>query len=393
MKKIIVALLHLSFVILFTNVCKAQTSQWKIFGKIKNEKGNSLSPASVFISNSTKGAITDSSGNFSIKGLPNGNYNLIVSFIGYQTQIYPIAIDNKNDSVLFVMKENEKELEDVVINLKNGNRNDQLKTFRKAFIGTDKNAKETQILNDSILKLHTTSEGKITAHTNDLLQIINNALGYEIKYLLKEFSYDKKSGDLHYLGYPLFEEMQPSSKSQKKEWDENREKIYQSSLLRFYRALGKRDLIQQGYVIGQLLPQENNNVSQGGGLTKKINVPSNGFLLTLAGKQYIDTLLWPEIPYYRLITALPGHKYRLNFSGMISVDATNSTNGVQSTDYYKPGAKTSIISLKQPVEINENGLPNDPSQVIMYGYWIDSRIADLLPFDYHTEVEKVINSK
>ena len=364
MKKIIAVLLHLSFAILFTNVSKAQTTQWKIFGKIKNEKGNFLSPASVFISNSTKGAMTDSSGNFSIKGLSNGNYNLIVSFIGYETQIYPIAIDNKNDSVLFVMKENEKELEDVVINLKNGNREDQLKTFRKAFIGTDKNARQTQILNDSILKLHTTSEGKITAHTNDLLQITNNALGYKIKYLLKEFSYDKKSGYLHYLGYPLFEEMQASSKSQKKEWDENRENIYQSSLLRFYRALGKRDLIQQGYIIGQLLPQESNNASQGGGLSKKINVPSNGFLLTVAGQQYIDTLLWPEIPYYRLITAFPGHKYRLNFSGTISVDATNSTNEVHSTDYYKPGTKTSIISLEQPVEINENGLPNDPSKVI-----------------------------
>src|SRR6185437_10376847 len=393
MKKIITFLMLLNFLAFFTNVCKAQTSLWKIFGKIKNEKGNSLSSASVFVSNSTKGSTTDSSGNFSITGLSNGNYNLIVSFIGYQTQIYPIAIDNKNDSVLFVMKENEKELEDVVINLKNGNRNDQLKTFKKAFIGTDKNAKETQILNDSILKLHTTSEGKITAHTNDLLQITNNALGYKIKYLLKEFSYDKKSGSLHYLGYPLFEEMQASSKSQKKDWDENREKIYQSSLLRFFRTLSKRDLIQEGYIIGQLLLPEGNNVSQGGGLSKKINVPANGFLLTVDGRQYIDTLLWPEIPYYRLITALPGHKYWLNFSGMISVDATNAKNSIHSTDFYKPGAKISIISLEQPVEINENGLPNDPSKIIMYGYWIDSRISGLLPFDYHPAGEKTYTAK
>lgn len=387
MKKL-VFLLSLSLSILLSNTCNGQTGKWKIIGQIKNGKDTVLFAASVFISNSTKGSMTDSSGSFSIPGLSNGNYNLIVSSIGYETQIYPISIDNKNDSVLFVMKENEKELEDVVIDLKNGNRNNQLKVFRKAFIGTDKNAKETQILNEDILKLHTTGEGKITAHSNDLLQITNDALGYKIKYLLKEFSYDKKSGRLHYLGYPLFEEMTAASKSQKKDWQENREKVYQSSLLRFYRTLGKRDLIQEGYIIGQLLPPEDNSFSQGGGLTKKIDVPSNGFLLTLAGNQYIDTLLWPEIPYYRLITALPGHRYRLNFSGMISVDATNSTSGVKSTDYYKPGANTSIISLEQPVEINENGLPDDPSKVIIYGYWIDSRIADLLPFDYHPEAEK-----
>ena len=133
---------------------------------------------------------------------------------------------------------------------------------------------------------------------------------------------------------------------------------------------------------------EEERVNMGGGVTKKVHVPSNGFLLTLGNQQYVDTLLFPEIPYYRLITALPGHKYRLNFSGMLSVDATNAEGGVKSTDYYKPGTKTSIITLQQPVEINENGLPNDPSKVIIYGYWIDSRISDLLPFDYHPPGEK-----
>ncbi|MEO9099474.1 MAG: carboxypeptidase-like regulatory domain-containing protein, partial [Ginsengibacter sp.] len=163
MKKLAL-LLSLCVSILLSNSCKSQTGKWKIVGQIKNQKDTVLFAASVFISNSTKGSITDSSGNFFLTGLSNGNYNLIVSSIGYETQIYPINIDNKNDSVLFVMKENEKELEDVVIDLKNGNRNNQLKVFRKAFLGKDKNAKETQILNEDILKLHTTGEGKITAH-------------------------------------------------------------------------------------------------------------------------------------------------------------------------------------------------------------------------------------
>ena len=373
---------------LFYKVGKAQEGTWKIIGKVKNETGISLSPASVYISNSTKGASTDTSGAFSIHGLSNGNYNVIVSFVGYETQIYPILVDGKNDSVLFVMKQNAKELENVVINLKNGDRNQQLKTFRKAFIGTDKNARQTEILNEDLLKLHTDAEGKITAHTNDLLEISNKALGYTIKYLLKEFSYDKKTGDLHYLGYPLFEEMQTTSTSQKKDWQEARRNEYQTSLLRFYRTLGKRQLIQQGYIVGDLTTAEEENNSTGGGVNKKINVPQNGFLLTLGNRQYIDTLLFPEIPYYRILSALPGHKYRLNFSGMLSVDATDSRAGVKSTDYYKPGPKTSIISLKQPVLINENGLPANSSDIIIYGYWIDSRIADLLPFDYYPEGEK-----
>jgi hypothetical protein len=366
--------------------CRSQT--WQIVGKVQSDSGIPLSPASVFVSNSTRGDLTDSTGSFHITGLSNGNYNLIVSFVGYETQIYPISVNGKNDSVLFVMKEIAKELQDVVINLKNGNRKEQMKVFKMAFIGTDKNARQTDILNEDILQMHTGPDGQLSAHTNDMLQISNKALGYNIKYLLKEFSYDKKTGDLHYIGYPLFEEMQPSSKSEKKDWEENREKVYQTSLLRFYRTLGKRQLIQKGYIVGDMMTPEEERVTMGGGVTKKIHVPSNGFLITLGNQQYVDTLLWPEVPYYRLITALPGHRYRLNFSGMLSIDATNAVNGLKSTDYYKPGPKTSIITLQQPVEINENGLPNDPSKVIIYGYWIDSRIADLLPFDYHPPDEK-----
>lgn len=54
-------------------------------------------------------------------------------------------------------------------------------------------------------------------------------------------------------------------------------------------------------------------------------------------------------------------------------------------EYYKPGEKTSIITLKQPVEVNDNGLPQDPTMVSYIGYWMDLRLADLLPFDYKPE--------
>ncbi|MGN6603981.1 MAG: carboxypeptidase-like regulatory domain-containing protein [Ginsengibacter sp.] len=385
MKKLTV--LIISFFAL-TNSGFSQNQKWKITGKVKNQAGDPLYLASVYVSNSTSGASTDTSGSFSIPGLLNGNYNLIVSFVGYQTEIFPISVNDKNDSVLFVLKESPKELQDVVVNLKNGDRKEQLKLFRMAFIGTDKNARQTDILNEDILKMHTTKEGKLTAHTNDMLSISNKALGYNIKYLLKEFSYDKKTGELHYMGYPLFEEMKPSSKSQQKQWDENRAKVYVTSLLRFYRTMGERKLIQKGYILGDVMKPEVEQVHTGGGVNKKVIVPPNGFLMTLGSEQYVDTLLWPEIPYYRMMTALPGHKYKLNFSGMLSVDATNAVNGLKSTDYYKPGPKTSIITLQQPVEINANGIPNDPSKVLISGYWIGSRIADLLPFDYHPKDEK-----
>lgn len=309
---------------------------------------------------------------------------MIISFIGYQTLVYPITINDKNQAVTIALTDTVTEMEGVVISLKNGNRKDQIKVFRKAFIGTDKNAKQTEILNEDILKIHSDESGKIlTAHSNGFLLVSNKALGYNIKYILKEFSYNKKNSDLHYLGYPLFEEMKSASTTQMQEWKENRKKAYQTSLLKFYRTLGKRNLIQQGYIIGNLITPEVDEMSQSKGVANKPFVPSNGFLLTVLNRQYIDTLYWPEIPYYKIMTALPGHKYLFNFQGIISVDATDATGSANETDYYKPGPKTSLIKLNQPVEINENGLPQDPSKITYYGYWMDLRIADLLPFDYH----------
>jgi hypothetical protein len=360
-----------------------QSNEWSISGSVTNAATKSpLQGASVFISNSSKGTSTDSLGNFSLKGLENGNYNLVISFVGFETQVYPVALNGKDAHVSIDLKDLAKQLEDVVIHLKSGNRNDQLKVFRKAFLGTDKNAKQTEILNEDKLRMHVDESGKIlSAHSNEMLMIANNALGYNIKYLLKEFSYDKKTGDLHYVGYPLFEEMKSSSASQEKEWKENREKVYRFSLLRFYRTLGKRSLIQQGYILGNLITPQMDN-PQARGVASKPIIPPNGFLITVNNLQYVDTLFYPEIPYYKIMTALPGHKYLLNFSGIMSVDATNSLGKPGNMDYYKPGEKTSIISLRQPVEINEDGLPQDPSMVTYIGYWMELRIADLLPFDY-----------
>lgn len=97
---------------------------------------------------------------------------------------------------------------------------------------------------------------------------------------------------------------------------------------------------------------------------------------------YEDTVYWPEIPYYKIITALPGAKYKLNFSGFLCVDASSATGSAQEYQNYQPGKQFSVLSLKRPVVINQDGLPEDASGIEYYGYWMDMRLSDLLPFDY-----------
>lgn len=370
------------FIIIFISLFEiafSQTNKWNIYGVIKSDStGIPLQSASVFISNSSKGTSTDAEGKFTISGLSNGNYNLIISYIGFEAQIYPIVINDKNSIISIRMKPASDSLTDVVIQFKKGDRQEELKVFRKEFLGNDKNAKQTTINNEEKLHLYYNSSEKIlTGHSNEILEITNDALGYHIKYILKEFSFNKKSGEIHYVGYPFFEEMKSTSKSDEDKWESNRQKIYQSSALRFYRTLGKRNLIQQGYIIGNLALLANQDANTKGTILK-----GGGFSLTIAGQKYEDTLYWPEVPYYSLMTALPGHKYKLNFKGFLTVDASSATGSPHEFTNYQPGNKFSVLSLKQPVTINENGLPEDPSSIIYYGFWMDSRISDLLPFDY-----------
>lgn len=360
----------------FTN---AQSHIWKLTGDVKDAtNGNLLQSASVFISNSSKGTSSDIEGKFAISGLSNGNYNLIISFVGYETQVYPLVINGKNEKVSISMKPDEKSLEDVVIKLDKGDRDELLKAFRKEFLGNSKNAKQTSITNEDKLVLHYDSESKtLTAHSKDILLITNDALGYNIKYLLKNFSFNKKTGDLRYFGYPLFEEMKATAPSDEKEWKKNRANIYTYSLLRFYRTLGKRNLIQQGYLLGDLVKLAPEQIQSKGTVIK-----GTGFYLSLGGQKYQDTLYWPEIPYYKIMSALPGQKYKLNFSGYLCVDASSATGAPHEFDNYKPGKQFSLLSLKQPVIINEDGLPEDTSSIEYVGYWMDMRLSDLLPFDY-----------
>src|SRR5689334_6796388 len=56
-----------------------------IQGNIKDERSDPVSYASVYLLNTNFSAVSDTSGNFAIKNIPEGNYALVVSAVGYAT--------------------------------------------------------------------------------------------------------------------------------------------------------------------------------------------------------------------------------------------------------------------------------------------------------------------
>ncbi len=75
---------------------------------------------------------------------------------------------------------------------------------------------------------------KVTAD-QDLL-VLNNALGYLLRYQLDSFSYDYNSNISQYTGYPFFIERDTAAEV-KDQWTKNRAKTYLGSRLHFMTSL------------------------------------------------------------------------------------------------------------------------------------------------------------
>src|SRR5690606_15570899 len=85
-------------------------------GTVKTSDGNPAQLVSVTLEEIHKGTTADREGNFEIRNLVPGNYTLVVSFVGLGSQRKPVEIRaGETATVDFVLSENARELEEVVI--------------------------------------------------------------------------------------------------------------------------------------------------------------------------------------------------------------------------------------------------------------------------------------
>ena len=85
-----------------------------INGTITDENGHPLSFASISIKGTTKGAIANSQGKYSIN-LEEGNYTLVCQHVGYQTQERKIILKNEAVTVDFTLSPQDLKMQEVII--------------------------------------------------------------------------------------------------------------------------------------------------------------------------------------------------------------------------------------------------------------------------------------
>ncbi len=347
----------------FLNNLTAQ-SYFSVSGKVINEVTGAVMPAaSVFAQNTTIGTITDENGNFTLQ-LPQGGYDLIVTFTGYKTESRRITTADAAGAISVSLKEKEKEMETVAIISTNEVKDGLEKYgqfFNEEFIGKTNNSKECTIQNTEALHFFFSKKRnrlKITA--TEPLIIKNTALGYNIKYSIDSFTHEYNTGVSIYSGSPLYEEMQGDS-LQQKTWQANRQAAYKGSLLHFMRSVYNKNLKEQEFEI-------------------QFIVKKNGVDHALKLKDPYSAIHFEMDDSTQTVEILPNQQeVGILFKGEKPGDAYMASYPTEPKDF-----KFSVLSFRpaESIVIEQNGYFYDQNDISISGYWAWDKVAEQLPYDY-----------
>ena len=158
-------------------------SQNRVSGVVINGIDNGkLAAASVFINNSSKGTISGNDGAFDITGITETNFDLIISYAGFETVALKITPANINTYHSIKLYPRKVELEEVKIASPEKDGWERWgKLFIKNFIGTSAFSSECKIENPEVLRFfYDRNKDVITVYSHGNMIINNKALGYKI---------------------------------------------------------------------------------------------------------------------------------------------------------------------------------------------------------------------
>jgi hypothetical protein len=339
----------------------SQDKTFPIDGIVLDKSGQPLVGASVFCQNTTVGTLSKADGSFHLR-LPNGGYDLVISYTSYETQVIRIGKDhNPADTLKIQLKEQDKSLEQAVVTGSAEVADGWAKYgqfFIDNFIGTTPNAAQCTLDNKDALKFYFYKKrNKLRIKATDPLVITNNALGYRIKYQLDSFVYDYTGNISTYSGYPLFEILE-GSPDQQLAWKQNRLYSYSGSRLHFIRSWYDSTLNDEGFVL---------ELADSGSTRMKL----------------VKDAYDPK--YY----SRDSGDVQIGIQGRLRVSYTSQAPDkkylIQNKYPLSTAAQISALDLANGFVIEENGYFYDQGDVSNLGYWAYKKLAELLPYDYLPE--------
>lgn len=357
--------------LLFSGTVSAQTL---IKGIVTDSLNNPVPGASVYLSKTTIGTLTNQKGEYSLNISENGIYELVVASVGYKSEMRVITSDRRNQTLNFKLSMNYVLLNDVSVMSRSKNKRKFYNQFVRAFIGPTYQSKSCKIINPQDLRVFRDSQtGMLRAYSLKPLRIENTALGYTLIYDLLDFSYDDETDAVKFSGYNHFLPME-GSESRTEGWNLHRLSAYYGSKLHFLRSLFSDSLRGEGYQILRCNYYKNTKAYQATNPLKREDLVfldnteySSLYFDEPVVIQYTDKHPELERNENKAITSSPGMimSYTIDFVA---------------PDPDKP--LETIISFSDTLSLYGNGYFSDPYAISWGGEMAMERIGDALPFDY-----------
>ncbi|MEO6915735.1 MAG: carboxypeptidase-like regulatory domain-containing protein [Chitinophagaceae bacterium] len=375
-------------------------AQFTLRGKIiASDTKTPLAGASIFLTSTSFGTVTNSAGEFTL-GIPAGKYDLIASFVGYETSAQTIS-GTISEPIVISLKLKAEMFDEVVVGPydKDGWKN-WGQFFIENFVGTSAGAADCKIENYETLRFrHNKKENKLYAVAGEQLVISNKFLGYLVKYQMEEFEYDFKKGYLVYVGYPLFTPMEGGAARQRR-WKKNRNEAYKGSVMNFMRSVFRNKIVEDGFEVRRMF--KNPNLEK-----ERVKALGGKRMLVIGSTPLPRKPSEDSSDYYRRVMQQPDEL--VSFSSYtitgdsIAYAIDSVTAGLEFNDYLhitytKAPAPEKYRRLSPQnaqmrselfcngtggVAIQSNGHYYPPLNILSLGFWAWSeKMADMLPFDF-----------
>lgn len=362
--------------------------------------------ASVFFSNTSRGTVTQQDGTFQLLLPGNGRFELVISYIGYETYTATILSNQIPSKLEIKLKPKATELDEVIVEPYEKNGWEKWgRTFTELFLGTTEESKLCKLLNPEVIRFRYSKKTQtLRVSANAPLLIENRALGYHIKYQLEGFSYDFSKRYLLFVGYPFFEEMEAKRNRQIENWKSNRAYVYDGSVTHFMRALYRNQLIEEGFEIRSLVKIANQNKAQRKAALRESMLESNQIVVQATPNASSQSnysgspLSEPDsfsvassvlLPADSIAFAVDSTVCGLYFKNYVQViyvkqPAPKLYQQQQGNDVANSRQISEVrITGDRPILILSNGSYFEPTELVYQGFWAWSeKISRMLPYDY-----------
>jgi hypothetical protein len=349
---------------IFYTAVFSQDKNFVILGKVIDSASRQPLPgASAFCQSTTQGTVSNNDGLFFMR-LPNGGYDLVISYTGYEKRIIRISNNQaSSDTMLIELVKAEQQMAEVAVTGSTEVVDGWVKYgqfFTDNFIGTTPNSNQCKIENpESLHFFYTKKRNRLRVTSKEDLVVINYALGYKIRYQLDSFSFDYNTNISQFTGSPLFQEIDTTAEV-KTVWKKNRVRTYLGSRLHFMRSLYDSSVTKEGFVVEKM----DDDLKSGHG-TIITELYKSDYYSVDSGDVVINWVGQYRISYRDL---LPDKKFLQEYK--LPSDTRS---------------QFTILEVPDGFVIEENGYFYEQYDVINNGYWAWKKLAELLPYDYKYE--------